>query len=158
MSQDQLTRPEGLANPVRTTSGQTPNPTPHPLRGRSFLKELDFTPDEWRSLLDLSAALKEAKRTGTEVPHLAGRNIALIFEKTSTRTRCSFEVAAFDQGAHVTYLEPSGLAQCSRMVSWSASIWVGCHSSVRPFHTGTPDFAARTSTAAWLLPRYSMPS
>ncbi|MCK6211430.1 ornithine carbamoyltransferase [Georgenia sp. EYE_87] len=81
---------------------------PHPLHGRSFLKELDFTPDEWRSLLDLSAALKAEKRSGSEIPRLAGKNIALIFEKTSTRTRCSFEVAAFDQGAHVTYLDPSG--------------------------------------------------
>lgn len=80
----------------------------HPLHGRSFLKELDFTPVEWRSLLDLSAELKAAKKGGTERQHLAGKNIALIFEKTSTRTRCSFEVAAFDQGAHVTYLEPSG--------------------------------------------------
>ena len=80
----------------------------HALHGRSFLKELDFTPDEWRSLLDLSAELKAAKKAGTEQQSLAGKNIALIFEKTSTRTRCSFEVAAFDQGAHVTYLEPSG--------------------------------------------------
>jgi len=80
----------------------------HPLHGRSFLKELDFTPDEWRSLLDLSAELKAAKKAGTEQPRLVGKNIALIFEKTSTRTRCSFEVAAFDQGAHVTYLDPSG--------------------------------------------------
>lgn len=80
----------------------------HAMHGRSFLKELDFTPDEWRSLLDLSAELKAAKKAGTEQQLLAGRTIALIFEKTSTRTRCSFEVAAFDQGAHVTYLDPSG--------------------------------------------------
>ena len=80
----------------------------HALHGRSFLKELDFTPDEWRSLLDLSAELKAAKKAGTEEQKLTGKNIALIFEKTSTRTRCSFEVAAFDQGAHVTYLDPSG--------------------------------------------------
>ena len=78
------------------------------LHGRSFLKELDFTPDEWKQLLELSATLKEAKRTGTEERHLVGKNIALIFEKTSTRTRCAFEVAAYDQGAHVTYLDPSG--------------------------------------------------
>ncbi|HZL81598.1 MAG TPA: ornithine carbamoyltransferase [Demequina sp.] len=78
------------------------------LKGRSFLKELDFTPEEWRHLLDLSAELKAAKKEGREVQHLAGKNIALIFEKTSTRTRCSFEVAAFDQGAHITYLDPSG--------------------------------------------------
>ena len=78
------------------------------LRNRSFLKELDFTPDELRFLLRLSAELKAAKYGGYERPCLAGRNIALIFEKTSTRTRTAFEVAAHDQGAHVTYLEPSG--------------------------------------------------
>ena len=79
-----------------------------PLRNRSFLKELDLTPDEWHYLLDLSATLKAAKRAGTEQPRLTGKNIALIFEKTSTRTRCAFEVAARDQGAGVTYLDPSG--------------------------------------------------
>jgi ornithine carbamoyltransferase len=78
------------------------------LRNRSFLKELDFTREELTYLLDLSAALKTAKYAGTEVPRLNGRNIALIFEKTSTRTRCAFEVAAHDQGAHVTYLDPTG--------------------------------------------------
>jgi ornithine carbamoyltransferase len=78
------------------------------LRNRSFLKELDFTPAEWRFLLDLAADLKRAKYTGTEVPRLNRKNIALIFEKTSTRTRCAFEVAAHDQGAHVTYLDPTG--------------------------------------------------
>ena len=76
------------------------------LRNRSFLKELDFTPEELRFLLKLSADLKTAKYAGTEVPCLAGKNIGLIFEKTSTRTRCSFEVAAYDQGAHITYLDP----------------------------------------------------
>jgi len=78
------------------------------LRHRSFLKELDFTAKEWTYLLDLAADLKQAKYAGTEQPRLSGKNIALIFEKTSTRTRCSFEVAAFDQGARVTYLDPSG--------------------------------------------------
>ncbi|MEU5880705.1 ornithine carbamoyltransferase [Spirillospora sp. NPDC047279] len=78
------------------------------LRGRSFLKELDFTPKEWKFLLDLSADLKKAKYAGTENQHLRGKNIALIFEKTSTRTRCAFEVGAHDQGAHVTYLDSSG--------------------------------------------------
>ncbi len=78
------------------------------LSGRHFLKELDFTPDEWRGLLTLSASLKADKAAGIERKHLSGKNIALIFEKTSTRTRCAFEVAAFDQGAHVTYLDPSG--------------------------------------------------
>jgi ornithine carbamoyltransferase len=78
------------------------------LRNRHFLKELDFTKQELTFLLKLSADLKEAKYTGTEQRRLTGKNIALIFEKTSTRTRCAFEVAAHDQGAHVTYLEPSG--------------------------------------------------
>jgi ornithine carbamoyltransferase len=78
------------------------------LHGRSFLTLLDFTPEEIRFLLDLSAELKSAKRDGRERPRLTGRNIALIFEKTSTRTRCAFEVAAYDQGAHTTYLGPSG--------------------------------------------------
>ncbi len=78
------------------------------LRDRSFVKEVDFTPKEWKFLLDLAAQLKAAKYAGTESPRLSGKNIALIFEKTSTRTRCAFEVAAFDQGARVTYLDPSG--------------------------------------------------
>lgn len=78
------------------------------IRNRHFLKLLDFTPSEIRFLLDLSFELKKAKYSGTEQPRLKGKNIALIFEKTSTRTRCAFEVAAHDQGAHVTYLGPSG--------------------------------------------------
>ena len=78
------------------------------LRNRSFLKEIDFSPTELRSCCDLAEALKSAKYAGTEVQRLAGKEIALIFEKTSTRTRCAFEVAAFDQGAHVTYLDPTG--------------------------------------------------
>jgi ornithine carbamoyltransferase len=78
------------------------------LRHRSFLKELDFSPDELRFLLKLSADLKAAKYGGYERPRLVGKNIALIFEKTSTRTRIAFEVAAYDQGAHVTYLGPTG--------------------------------------------------
>ncbi len=78
------------------------------LRNRSFLKELDFTPEELRFLLRLSADLKTAKYAGYERPCLSGKDVAMIFEKTSTRTRTAFEVAAKDQGAHVTYLEPSG--------------------------------------------------
>ena len=78
------------------------------LRNRSFLKLLDFTPQEIKFFLDLSADLKKAKYSGTEQQKLKGKNIALIFEKSSTRTRCAFEVAALDQGAHVTYLGPSG--------------------------------------------------
>jgi len=80
-------------------------PTPS-LKGRNFLKELDFTGDELLYLLDLAAGLKAAKKSRTEAQHLRGKQICLIFEKTSTRTRCSFEVAAYDQGAHVTYLDP----------------------------------------------------
>ncbi|MEJ2593917.1 MAG: ornithine carbamoyltransferase [bacterium] len=78
------------------------------LRNRNFLKLLDFTPQEIRFLLDLSADLKRAKYAGTEQQKLKGKNIALIFEKASTRTRCAFETAAYDQGAHVTYLGPTG--------------------------------------------------
>ncbi|MGQ4437107.1 MULTISPECIES: ornithine carbamoyltransferase [unclassified Streptomyces] len=76
------------------------------LRGRSYLSELDHTAPEIHHLLDLAADLKAAKRTGTEHPRLTGKNLALIFEKSSTRTRCAFEVAAADQGAHTTYLSP----------------------------------------------------
>ena len=78
------------------------------LTGRHFLKELDFAPEEFSYLIELAAELKAAKRQGTEQRLLHGRNIALLFEKTSTRTRCSFEVAAADQGASTTYLDPSG--------------------------------------------------
>lgn len=78
------------------------------LKNRNFLKLLDFTPDEIKYLVNLSAELKAAKKSGQETQRLLGKNIALIFEKSSTRTRCSFEVAAYDQGAHVTYLGPSG--------------------------------------------------
>ena len=78
------------------------------LRNRSFLKLLDFTPREILFLLDLSKDLKAAKSAGYEQPRLKDKNIALIFEKSSTRTRTAFEVAAYDQGAHVTYLGPSG--------------------------------------------------
>jgi ornithine carbamoyltransferase len=78
------------------------------LKNRSFLKLLDFSSKEIVFLLELAEQLKSAKYTGTEQPRLSGKNIALIFEKSSTRTRCAFEVAAHDQGAHVTYLGPSG--------------------------------------------------
>lgn len=78
------------------------------LRNRNFLKLLDFTPKEIKFLLELSADLKKAKYAGTEVERLKGKNIAIIFEKASTRTRCAFEVAAHDQGARVTYLGPTG--------------------------------------------------
>ncbi|HQI71484.1 MAG TPA: ornithine carbamoyltransferase subunit F, partial [Bacteroidales bacterium] len=78
------------------------------LKNRNFLKELDFTPEEMKFLLKLAADLKAAKYAGTEQQMLKGKNIVLLFEKDSTRTRCAFEVAALDQGAHVTYLGPSG--------------------------------------------------
>ncbi|MFO7935602.1 MAG: ornithine carbamoyltransferase [Bacteroidales bacterium] len=78
------------------------------LKNRHFLKLLDYSPQEINYLLDLSSSLKKAKRIGNETRNLRGKNIALIFEKTSTRTRCAFEVAAHDQGAHVTYLGPTG--------------------------------------------------
>ena len=78
------------------------------LKGRHFLKELDFTPEEFRHLVELAAELKAAKKSGAEQRRLSGRNIALVFEKTSTRTRCAFEVAAADQGASTTYLDPLG--------------------------------------------------
>lgn len=76
--------------------------------GAHFLKETDLTPSQWRQLIELAALLKAAKKNGEEKQYLRGRNIALIFAKTSTRTRCAFEVAAADQGAHTTYLDPSG--------------------------------------------------
>ncbi|MFT3888560.1 MAG: ornithine carbamoyltransferase [Arachnia sp.] len=78
------------------------------LLGRSFLKELDFTSDEWLTLLDLSARLKAERREGRETKRLVGKQVALLFEKTSTRTRCAFEVAVADQGGTTTYLDPSG--------------------------------------------------
>ena len=78
------------------------------LHGRSFLREADFTPEDWAWLLRLAGDLKAARRAGAERRHLTGKNIALLFEKTSTRTRCAFEVGAHDQGAHVTYLDSSG--------------------------------------------------
>ncbi len=78
------------------------------LKGRSFLKLMDYTPEEILYLVDLAAELKEKKKKGILHNSLIGKNIALIFEKTSTRTRCSFEVAAYDLGMHVTYLDPSG--------------------------------------------------
>lgn len=78
------------------------------LKGRHFLRLMDFTPQEVQYLIDLAAELKKAKKSGVEKQTLKGKNIALIFEKTSTRTRCSFEVGAYDQGANVTYINPEG--------------------------------------------------
>ncbi len=78
------------------------------IKNRNFLKLLDFTPKEIKFMLDMAADLKKAKYSGTEQPRLKGKNIALIFEKASTRTRCAFQTAAYDQGAHITYLGPTG--------------------------------------------------
>lgn len=78
------------------------------LRRRNYVKELDFTTEELQHLIALSATLKAAARARAEFQYLTGKKIALIFEKTSTRTRSAFEVGAYDQGAHVTYLDPSG--------------------------------------------------
>src|SRR6056300_1037533 len=78
------------------------------LRNRSFLKLIDFSKRDLTYILDLARDLKRAKYTGNEIQLLRGKNIALIFEKASTRTRCAFEVAAYDQGANVTYLDPTG--------------------------------------------------
>lgn len=77
------------------------------LTNRHFVKEIDFTPAEWMGLVGLARQLKAARREGREERMLHGKTIALIFEKTSTRTRCAFEVAAYDQGAHVTYIDPA---------------------------------------------------
>ncbi|MDU2438104.1 MAG: ornithine carbamoyltransferase subunit F, partial [Staphylococcus epidermidis] len=78
------------------------------LRNRNFLTLLDFTQKEMEFLLNLSEDLKRAKYAGIEQQKMKGKNIALLFEKDSTRTRCAFETAAYDQGAHVTYLGPTG--------------------------------------------------
>jgi ornithine carbamoyltransferase len=94
---------------TRAAKGATPEmSTVTSLRGRHLLTLNDYSPEELTYLLDLAAELKEAKRSGREEQHLRGKNIALIFEKDSTRTRCAFEVAAYDQGAHVTFIGPSG--------------------------------------------------
>lgn len=93
------------------------------LRNRSYLTLLDFSKQEMQYLLDLSATLKQAKYAGTEQQKMIGKNIALIFEKNSTRTRCAFEVAAHDQGAHVTYLGPTG-TQMGKKESAKDTAWV----------------------------------
>ena len=121
------------------------------LRNRSFLKEIDFTPQEMRYLLQLSEALKIAKYAGTEGRRLQGKEIALIFEKTSTRTRSAFEVASFDEGGHVTYLDPSG-SQLGHKESIADTARV-----LGRMYDGI-EYRARSSTSIWVLPRNSMPS
>jgi hypothetical protein len=97
------------------------------LHNRSFLKEIDFTPAELRFLLKLAEALKLAKYAGTETRKLAGKEIALIFAKTSTRTRSAFEVAAYDQGAHVTTWTPPAPSWATRSPSPTPPrCWAGC--------------------------------
>ena len=92
------------------------------LRNRSFLDLKDFEPRDIRFLLDLAAELKRSKYAGNEQPRLKGKNIALIFEKASTRTRCAFEVAVHDQGGHVTYLDSAG-SQLGHKESLKASVF-----------------------------------
>jgi ornithine carbamoyltransferase len=97
-----------LSDPSRRLKGDRRMSTLIDIRGRSFVTLADFSPAEISYLLDLAAELKAAKRSGHEEQRLVGKNIALIFEKDSTRTRCAFEVAAFDQGANVTFIGPTG--------------------------------------------------
>ena len=102
------------------------------LKGRNFLKLMDYTPEEITYLIDLSQELKEKKKKGIRHDDLTGKNIALIFEKTSTRTRCSFEVAAHDLGMHVTYLDPSGSQigkKESRPLLYAICYWHNCSSA-----------------------------
>jgi ornithine carbamoyltransferase len=98
------------------------------LRNRSFLKELDFTPGEWRFLVGLAGDLKRAKYAGIEAPRLRGKNIALIFERSSVGTRCAFEVAAHDQGAEVTYLDPT-----NSQLGYKESVEAGGRRGWRPW-------------------------
>ncbi|MCL1839200.1 MAG: ornithine carbamoyltransferase [Propionibacteriaceae bacterium] len=93
------------------------------LRGRHFLKEIDFTPVEWSYLIDLTAQLKVERKAGKFQQRLAGKNLALLFEKTSTRTRCAFEVAAYDEGAHVTTLD-AGTSQMGHKESIADTVRV----------------------------------
>ncbi|MEV1069155.1 ornithine carbamoyltransferase [Streptomyces sp. NPDC050263] len=130
------------------------------LRGRSYLSELDFTAAEIHHLLSLAAALKAAKRAGAEQPRLTGRNLALIFEKTSTRTRCAFEVAAADQGAATTYLGPGdthigakeSIADTARVLGrmFDAIEYRGSDQSLvteLAVHSGVPVYNGLTDTA-----------
>jgi ornithine carbamoyltransferase len=130
------------------------------LRGRSYLSELDFTPAEIHHLLDLAADLKAARRAGTEQPRLTGKHLALIFEKTSTRTRCAFEVAAADQGAATTYLGPGdthighkeSIADTARVLGRMFD-GIEYRGSAQPIvtelaaHAGVPVFNGLTDTA-----------
>ncbi len=109
------------------------------LRNRSFLKEIDFQPRELRHLLELSSALKVAKYAGTEAKRLEGKEIALIFEKSSTRTRSAFEVAAFDQGAHVTAVSGVDFIHTDVWVSMGESkdVWSKRVELLRPYQVSS---------------------
>ncbi|MDR1852548.1 MAG: ornithine carbamoyltransferase [Propionibacteriaceae bacterium] len=93
------------------------------LKGRDYLKEVDFTPAEWRELIALTGKLKKAKKNGTEVQRLTGKNLVLLFEKTSTRTRSAFEVAAYDQGAHVTTVTSNSQMGLKESIADSARVF-----------------------------------
>ena len=122
------------------------------LKGRDFLKLLDFTSEEIVYLLDLAADLKDKKKKGIPVDQLRGKNVALIFEKTSTRTRCSFEVAAHDLGMGCTYLDPAGsqigkkesIADTARVLGRMLKI-----SQVYSRADGLPEFEQTTDAAAY---------
>lgn len=111
------------------------------LKNRNFLKLLDYTPAEIEALLDLAADLKARKKAGIRHDALRGKNIALIFEKTSTRTRCSFEVAAHDLGMEVTYLDPSGSQIGKKSPLRTPPVcWAGCSTAL-----STAAMASRSS-------------
>src|SRR5262249_7123059 len=119
------------------------------LRNRGFVKEIDFEPRELLFFVELAHALKRAKYSGSEVRRLEGREIALIFEKSSTRTRSAFEVAASDQGAHVTYLDPTG-----SQLGHTESIADAARVLGRPSTISTPPSGGRS----WSAPEWSTDS
>ena len=123
------------------------------LRHRDFLKVADFTQKELQFLLDLSRDLKRAKYDGTEVPRMKGKNVALIFEKASTRTRCAFEVGAYDQGAHVTYLGPSGSQMgYKESISDTGSVLAGFYDGIEYRGAGQENveaLAAASNVPVW---------
>ena len=123
------------------------------LRNRDFLKELDFSTKEMNFLLDLSRDLKRAKYTGNERQRMQGKNVALIFEKTSTRTRCAFEVGAYDQGAGVTYLDPSGSQLGHKeSIADTARVLSGFYDGIEyrgSAHTNVEELAEYSSVPVW---------
>ncbi|MDZ7577263.1 MAG: ornithine carbamoyltransferase [Candidatus Nanopelagicales bacterium] len=123
------------------------------LKHRDFLKELDFTEQELQFLLDLSRDLKRAKYTGNEVQRMRGKNVALIFEKTSTRTRCAFEVGAYDQGAHVTYLDPTGSQLGHKeSIADTGAVLAGFYDGIEyrgSAHSNVEELAAAAGVPVW---------